>query len=149
MMIHGNKVCLTQCRLLTDTVVIPCIVRNMLQIQDRSALSSEVAADRVAFEDSGEVTDLLHGMGCEQRCTWPGHHDWLNELAAPDFSRYCVEWEHTPDNYLGMGVQIPQQVPEPLRRALLMHNLCEWAVVILRAAVEAIVKQSKSSACRS
>jgi len=40
-----------------------------------------------------------------------------------------------PDNYLGGGVNISQEHPELLRCALLMQNLCEWAVVILNTAV--------------
>ena len=117
----------------------------MLQIQDRPAMSKEVAADQVAFEDTGEVNDLLHGVDCEQRCRWP-HYEWLDDAAASGFARFWITWKDTPDNHLGMAVKIPQQLPELLRCALLMHNLCEWAVVILQTATLAIVNQSKLNA---
>lgn len=113
----------------------------MLRIQDRSASTSGSAAGRHVFEDSAEINDILHGVGCEKRC-WKRHTEWLEDSAAPGFTKYWIEWKDRPENYLGMGVKIPLHLPELLRRALLMQNLCEWAVVILHSAVEAIVKQS-------
>jgi hypothetical protein len=121
------------------------VVRHMLQIQDRPAMSKEVAADQIAFENTGEVNDLLHSVDCEQRCRWP-YYEWLNDAAAPGFARFWITWKDTPDNCLGMGAEVPKQLPELLRRALLMQNLCEWAVVILQTAALAIVKQNKLNA---
>ncbi|KAJ4399225.1 hypothetical protein N0V91_009598 [Didymella pomorum] len=127
-------------------------VRHMLQIQDRPAMSKEVAADQIAFENTGEVNDLLHSVDCEQRCRWP-YYEWLNDAAAPGFARFWITWKDTPDNCLGMGAEVPKQLPELLRRALLMQNLFNPnaqvlpMVVVPRRRFQLLVADNGNFAC--
>ncbi|KAJ4371073.1 hypothetical protein N0V86_008768 [Didymella sp. IMI 355093] len=62
------------------------------------------------------------------------HTDWLDKDVANDFGKYWISWPHA-----GTSAKIPENLHEHLRSALLMQNLCEWAVIILLQSVKCIV----------
>lgn len=72
------------------------------------------------------------------------HSDALSAGNAPGFIEYQVQWQYSPYGWdWGTGGRMPDHIPEVLRRALLMQNLCEWSIVALWNLVDAIVRKSK------
>jgi hypothetical protein len=95
------------------------------------------------LEDSGHIADIVHGADCT-KCCQQKHTDWLDEDVASDFGKYWISWANA-----GMGARIPEPLHEYLCRALLMQNLCEWAVLVLLQSVIGIVTQREYLQCRS
>jgi hypothetical protein len=91
------------------------------------------------LEQSSQVTDIVHGIDCPGSCQ-EKHINWLDNDVADNFVKYCITWAWKP-GYLGRGTEIPGDLHEHLRRALLMQNLCEWAVIILFQSVKDIILQ--------
>lgn len=117
------------------------IVREALQRQDGPALKEGDHAGVQFLEDSSHIKDIVHNLDCPGWCK-ARHTEWLEDDVAQGFIKYWITWAYTP-GYLGKGTKIPEHLHEDLRRALLMQNLCEWAVIILFQSVVIIAHTSE------
>ncbi|KAF9694293.1 hypothetical protein EKO04_008026 [Ascochyta lentis] len=112
-------------------------LEDLLQAEDFPPHMSDKARGHDFVETSSSLRAMIHTDECSWRCT-VRHTDMLS--TPPSFVEYRVQWQYNPHSHWGAGHKLPGHLPEVLRRALLMQNLCEWAVVALQNSVEMIAK---------
>ncbi|KZM20620.1 uncharacterized protein EKO05_0010907 [Ascochyta rabiei] len=113
-------------------------VEDLLDAKDISLRVRDKARGHDFISTSASLTGILHPPKCDWRCQV--RHS--ARVPTPSgFVEYEVQWQFNPDRYWGGRHRMPDHLPEVLRRALLMQNLCEWAAIVLKYSVEAIVKK--------
>ncbi|KAJ4339729.1 hypothetical protein N0V95_007695 [Ascochyta clinopodiicola] len=113
-------------------------IEDLLRAKDFSPHMRDKARGNDFVSTSASLAGILHppecAFGCQTR-----HTDQLSTPAG--FVEYDVQWQFTPERNWSGRHKMPDHLPEVLRRALLMQCMCEWAVIVLRQSVEAIVKK--------
>lgn len=93
------------------------------------------------MSSSASSTQFFHKTSCQAHCPL-GHGDELVSGRA-DFQQYTVAWDEDAHRFeWGAGNAMPPDLPEEISRGLLMANMCEWGVFLLKPWVEKVVKLS-------
>lgn len=117
------------------------LVNKLLQAQDPPAIRKNKVRGHDFVTTSATVNAMQHRRECSAGCQGP-HEDMLVPGNKPGFNEYRVQWQYNPGGFSwGAGHVMPEHLPEYLRRALLMQNMCDWAVFVLQYCVEMVVEQ--------